>query len=444
MTRNPDKVFTAEKPKAADCGYKYIDTLGEIDIHEPQDLTREKVNGFILWFIRTRTQREYRDEQLWHSFREAFEGWKEHTFQVSSNLAREDLQTYLRANGVHVIIKTGARMHSELARLVQDDEQRPWTDDDVQIQLERYRVFNSRLYPRKGSPRAKDAMQTKPTTKSKCRSRIIDRKLTTAQDCLVRTAHADPARRRAQYTPSFGYPNEPTSSKICQSIPLHTQGYRAPDREEYNDWPGEWQGNKLSYLEIEDRADDSQSDTEQKTPLYYDDVDDDKACFDHYEEFNFDHDEDDALDYDEEDALDHDEEAPSEHDEEDALDHDEEAPSEHDEKDALDHDEEAPSEHDEEDALDHDEEAPSENDEEALSDHEKEVPSDHDEEDALSYDEEVPVNQMENNHDDFYDDEEGDQGYVDSVNYFYDDDTGYCDGYNVEYHDDGYSDDYSY
>ncbi|RKF54848.1 hypothetical protein GcM3_206025 [Golovinomyces cichoracearum] len=112
MPGNSDNLISPEKPIAADGSYKYKDALGDLDIRDNKELTKEKVNGYFMWFIRTRTQRGYRDEQLWYSFREVFDGWTENIFQVASSLARKDNRTYLRANGVHVTVKTGARMHT--------------------------------------------------------------------------------------------------------------------------------------------------------------------------------------------------------------------------------------------------------------------------------------------------------------------------------------------
>ncbi|RKF74955.1 hypothetical protein GcM1_236009 [Golovinomyces cichoracearum] len=162
MPRNSDNLISPEKPITVDGSYKYTETLEELDIRDNKKLTKEKVNGYFMWFIRTRTQRRYRDEQLWDSFREVFDGWTENIFQVASTLVRKDLWTCLRANGVHVTVKTGAGMNKELARVVQEEAQQLWTNEIIQIQPNKYEVFNSRFNPRNLNTTSSENIQTKP------------------------------------------------------------------------------------------------------------------------------------------------------------------------------------------------------------------------------------------------------------------------------------------
>ncbi|TQS38981.1 hypothetical protein Golomagni_00502 [Golovinomyces magnicellulatus] len=55
-------------------------------------------------------------------------------------------------------------MDTELARAVQEEAQQLWTNESIQIQLNKYQNFNSRFNPRNLNTNSSENIQTKPET----------------------------------------------------------------------------------------------------------------------------------------------------------------------------------------------------------------------------------------------------------------------------------------
>ncbi|RKF80198.1 integrase and RNaseH domain-containing protein [Golovinomyces cichoracearum] len=77
------------------------DNWGKVKINpDSKDISAASLNTYILWIVQVWKEMKYGDSELWSMFKEDFEGWGEHLFNLADKRAVHLLREYLRENGV--------------------------------------------------------------------------------------------------------------------------------------------------------------------------------------------------------------------------------------------------------------------------------------------------------------------------------------------------------
>ncbi|RKF72937.1 hypothetical protein GcM3_096029, partial [Golovinomyces cichoracearum] len=64
------------------------DNWGKVKINpDSKDNSAASLNTYILWIVQVWKEMKYRDSELWSMFKEDFEGWGEHLFNLADKRA---------------------------------------------------------------------------------------------------------------------------------------------------------------------------------------------------------------------------------------------------------------------------------------------------------------------------------------------------------------------